>query len=228
MSITGLQGSTTVHLKSINALDQACQDLHQSLPLQHNGWALVPVLKKTIMPHKPPHAKTTAPTRTKRTVAPRAVPAPVTVPLGFARVQAGMKLERNDIANMPLDDKYAVLKTVDAGDGAKGGMNAGVFVVRKKSTKELFIQKNFKFDQGDHFLIELVKKEIIIMRMLKCNSLVSRGSAVNRPDDGSNFPADRTGCRFNMSTVSCRTTPSRRLCTVSFPGTCKLLPLGAS
>lgn len=82
-----------------------------------------------------------------------------------------MSLERNEIASAPLDDKYDVIKVIDPGDGTKGGMNDGIFVVRHKPTKALFIQKKFKSDND--FLISLVKKEIRIMRELKCNSLVS-------------------------------------------------------
>lgn len=134
----------------------------------------IPVLVQAPLAYAPPKtlAKTTIPVPPRTLATPQTMPHLATVPAGFARVQAGMKLRRNAIATMPLDGKYEVVRTIDSGDGTKGGMNAGIFVVRKRSTRELFIQKNFKFD--DDFLVQLVKKEIIIMRALKCNSLVSQ------------------------------------------------------
>ncbi|ETS81448.1 hypothetical protein PFICI_06450 [Pestalotiopsis fici W106-1] len=98
-------------------------------------------------------------------------PGSIAPPVGFAKVRAGMKLERNTIASTTLEDKYDVVKIIDPGDGTKGGMNAGIFVVRKKCTSELFIQKNFKSDND--FMISLVKNEIKIMRELRCNSLAT-------------------------------------------------------
>ncbi|KAF7541327.1 hypothetical protein G7054_g746 [Neopestalotiopsis clavispora] len=101
-------------------------------------------------------------------------------PVGYAKVRAGMKLERNMIASTSLEDKYDIVKVIDPGDGTKGGMNDGIFVVRKKRTNELFIQKNFKCDND--FLISLVRNEINIMRELRCNSLVQYVDAFIQDD----------------------------------------------
>ncbi|KAK6189581.1 hypothetical protein LQW54_013128 [Pestalotiopsis sp. IQ-011] len=123
-----------------------------------------------------PKQQPAQPNAAPKSVAPKAVrkasppPASVAAPPGFAKVKAGMNLERNEIASAPLDDRYDVIKVIDPGDGTKGGMNDGIFVVRHKPTQALFIQKKFKSDND--FLISMVKKEIRIMRELKCNSLV--------------------------------------------------------
>ncbi|KAK9782611.1 putative Protein kinase domain-containing protein [Seiridium cardinale] len=117
-----------------------------------------------------PYVRVAALAPLKPLVVPTCPSPPTRIPPGFVQVRPGMTLERNAIADIPLVHKYSVVKIMDVGDGTKGSMNAGVFVVRKKSTKELFIQKNFR--ANDDFLIGLIRKEISILRMLKCNSLV--------------------------------------------------------
>ncbi|KAH8198302.1 hypothetical protein TruAng_007552 [Truncatella angustata] len=81
---------------------------------------------------------------------PASLPAPV--PVGFVKVEPGMNLERNAIAKASLEYKYDIVNIIDPGNGTKGAMNASVFV-------------------NDH-IIEMIKREIRIIRALKCNSLV--------------------------------------------------------
>lgn len=134
-----------------------------------------PKLPKT---GQPPSQLKAAPDKSDSSAQIVTTPCPLLVsgaaPVGYAKVRAGMKLERNLIASTSLEDKYDIVKVIDPGDGTKGGMNDGIFVVRKKRTNELFIQKNFKCDND--FLISLVRNEINIMRELRCNSLVSISS----------------------------------------------------
>ncbi|KAH6652834.1 hypothetical protein BKA67DRAFT_646847 [Truncatella angustata] len=87
---------------------------------------------------------------------PASLPAPV--PVGFVKVEPGMNLERNAIAKASLEYKYDIVNIIDPGNGTKGAMNASVFV------------KNFR-EENDH-IIEMIKREIRIIRALKCNSLV--------------------------------------------------------
>ncbi|KAF5875237.1 putative g2-specific protein kinase protein [Botrytis fragariae] len=56
------------------------------------------------------------------------------------------KSRRQAIGNKNIRHLYTIVKTLDAGNGAIGGMNGGVHVVRLKGTGKLYVEKRFKKD----------------------------------------------------------------------------------
>ncbi|RYP08464.1 hypothetical protein DL764_001890 [Monosporascus ibericus] len=62
------------------------------------------------------------------------------------------------------------VKFLDAGDGTSGGMNDGIYVVRKKLTGQLFIEKNY--NGAVAYLIPLIRSEINMTKDLIHNSII--------------------------------------------------------
>jgi hypothetical protein len=103
----------------------------------------------------PPAANTTA------IIQKTAQPPTLVVPTDCVAVKSsGLgKLVRNGISKKPLDGTvYERIKTIDDGQGGLGGMNGGVYVVRKKNTGRLFVEKVFKSDSS--IFIKAAKDEI--------------------------------------------------------------------
>ncbi|TVY44439.1 Serine/threonine-protein kinase [Lachnellula subtilissima] len=72
------------------------------------------------------------------------------------------KMKRQPIGNKNIRDYFEIMKVLDPGDGTKGGMNGGVFVVRVKGVpNKLYIEKRFKADQ-----VDMAKDEIMMIRRL--------------------------------------------------------------
>ncbi|RYP68572.1 hypothetical protein DL769_005491 [Monosporascus sp. CRB-8-3] len=80
------------------------------------------------------------------------------------------RLRRLETSFRPLDDKYERVKCLDAGDRTIGGMNDGTYVVRKKLTGQLFVEKNY--NGAVPHLIPLIKSEINMMKDLIHNSII--------------------------------------------------------
>ncbi|RYP34537.1 hypothetical protein DL767_004249 [Monosporascus sp. MG133] len=80
------------------------------------------------------------------------------------------RLRRLETSLRPLDDKYERVKCLDVGDGTIGGMNDGIYVVRKKLTGQLFVEKNY--NGAVPYLIPLIRSEINMMKDLIHNSII--------------------------------------------------------
>ncbi|RYP90719.1 hypothetical protein DL770_003184 [Monosporascus sp. CRB-9-2] len=80
------------------------------------------------------------------------------------------RLRRLEASLRPFDDKYERVKCLDAGDGTFGGMNDGIYVVRKKLTGQLFVEKNY--NGAVPYLIPLIRSEINMMKDLIHNSII--------------------------------------------------------
>ncbi|RYP55975.1 hypothetical protein DL771_012230 [Monosporascus sp. 5C6A] len=65
------------------------------------------------------------------------------------------RLRRLETSLRPFDDKHDRVKCLDAGDGSIGGMNNGIYVVRKKITGQLFVKKNY--NGAVPYLIPLIR-----------------------------------------------------------------------
>ncbi|KAK7943729.1 STE protein kinase [Apiospora aurea] len=85
--------------------------------------------------------------------------------------KSGMgRLERLPISSKPLDHLYERVKTIDDGSGNLGGMNAGVYIVREKKTRQIYVQKCYR--SNNSALIKLFRDEIGYMRRLMHSSIV--------------------------------------------------------
>jgi serine/threonine protein kinase len=83
------------------------------------------------------------------------------------------KMQRQPIGNKDIRDHYETMKVLDPGDGTKGGMNGGVFVVRVQGApNRLYIEKRFKADQ-----VGMAKSEIKMLRKLSHSALTCYSSA---------------------------------------------------
>lgn len=91
-------------------------------------------------------------------------------PPGFVRVQRTEPgdIIRLPISDMPLDDVYEAIRVIDDGNGMLGGMNSGIYVVRKQGTGQLFVQKRYM--TCDASLIKLFREEISFMRVSACKT----------------------------------------------------------
>lgn len=90
------------------------------------------------------------------------------------------KMERSPISRVDIRGSYDIVHTIDPGDGTKGGMNGGVFVVRMKNLPtRLFIEKRFKAEQ-----LEVGKAEIDLIRKLNHSALTNYSAAafVDQPN----------------------------------------------
>jgi NIMA (never in mitosis gene a)-related kinase len=102
----------------------------------------------------------------------KAVPKELRIAASAQKNSAGLdpsKMRRAPIGDKDIRDHYDIVHTIDAGDGKKGGMNGGVFVVRiRGADNRLYIEKRFKEDQ-----VPLARKEIEITRKLNHAALMS-------------------------------------------------------
>ncbi|KAK7754258.1 hypothetical protein SLS62_003836 [Diatrype stigma] len=80
------------------------------------------------------------------------------------------KLKRQETSCVPLHDEYERTRCLDDGKGAIGGMNDGIYVVRKKVTGQLFVEKNYS--GAVPHLIPLIKSEINMMKGLLHSSII--------------------------------------------------------
>ena len=80
------------------------------------------------------------------------------------------KLRRQETSAVPLHAEYERARCLDDGKGAIGGMNDGIYVVRKKVTGQLFVEKNYS-GVVPH-LIPLIKSEITMMKDLIHSSII--------------------------------------------------------
>ncbi|TVY47562.1 Serine/threonine-protein kinase [Lachnellula occidentalis] len=72
------------------------------------------------------------------------------------------QMKRQPIGNKDIRGYFEIMKVLDPGDGSKGGMNGGVFVVRVKGVpNKLYIEKRFKANQ-----VGMAKDEIKMIRRL--------------------------------------------------------------
>lgn len=105
-----------------------------------------------------------------RRVVPPPPPGAVVVAVRDFRQQHGKKLRRQETSRMPLHDEYERVRCLDDGTGAIGGMNDGIYVVRKKVTGQLFVEKNY--GGTIPHLIPLIKSEINMMKGLLHSSII--------------------------------------------------------
>ncbi|ORY59589.1 kinase-like domain-containing protein [Pseudomassariella vexata] len=77
---------------------------------------------------------------------------------------------RSGISRTPLTKLYERVKAI--ADGARGGMNQGIYIVRKISTGKLYVEKRFKPHPNDQFTIRLAMLEIYLLKRLVHNSIV--------------------------------------------------------
>lgn len=80
------------------------------------------------------------------------------------------KLRRQETSLVPLHDEYERIRCLDDGKGAIGGMNDGIYVVKKKVTGQLFVEKNYS--GAVPYLIPLIKSEIAMMKDLIHSSII--------------------------------------------------------
>ncbi|KAK7992866.1 hypothetical protein PG988_001660 [Apiospora saccharicola] len=75
------------------------------------------------------------------------------------------QLKRLPVADKPLDHIYERVKTIDDGKGGLGGMNAGVYIVRKRDdvVPLFYVEKRYRSDNIN--LVKLFREEIGYMRI---------------------------------------------------------------
>ena len=104
---------------------------------------------------------------------PRKVSRPsVTAPAGAIVVRSSGhgRLRRQETSTQALHDEYERVKCLDDGQGLIGGMNDGIYIVRRKATAQLFVEKNY--NGAVPHLIPLVKSEINMMKDLIHGSII--------------------------------------------------------
>ncbi|KAK8052808.1 kinase-like protein [Apiospora saccharicola] len=79
------------------------------------------------------------------------------------------QLKRLPVADKPLDHIYERVKTIDDGKGGLGGMNAGVYIVRKRDdvVPLFYVEKRYRSDNIN--LVKLFREEIGYMRVSPTN-----------------------------------------------------------
>ncbi|KAI0016188.1 protein kinase-like domain-containing protein [Xylariomycetidae sp. FL0641] len=99
-------------------------------------------------------------------------PKPPTPPPGSIRIRpTGMgKLLRQEISKTPLNDEYPRVLTIDDGSGDLGGMNGGIYVVRGRTTGQLYVEKSYKATEPH--IVRLIKHEIAMMRALLHSAII--------------------------------------------------------
>ncbi|KAK8131478.1 hypothetical protein PG984_007916 [Apiospora sp. TS-2023a] len=82
------------------------------------------------------------------------------------------QLKRLPVADTPLDHIYQRVKTIDDGKGGLGGMNAGVYIVRKRNdvVPLFYVEKRYRSDNIN--LVNLFREEIGYMRRLMHSGIV--------------------------------------------------------
>ncbi len=86
------------------------------------------------------------------------------------------RLRRQETSRAPLHGEYERVRCLDDGLGAVGGMNDGIYVVRKKATGQLFVEKNYGGGGGGGgvpaHLVTFIKSEIDMMKSLIHSSII--------------------------------------------------------
>ena len=80
------------------------------------------------------------------------------------------RLRRQETSMVPLHDQYERVKCLDDGKGLIGGMNDGIYIVRRKLTGQLFVEKNYH--GAVPYLVPFVKSEIRMMKDMIHGSII--------------------------------------------------------